>query len=96
MPYSSVNVAGRFVDGSADRRKGLFSERLMSSSTSSVIVAENNMVCLRFGHNLTYIQPTTYYLQGPIKTKKQLLAEVEGTSGHPFLYRLKLNKQSMR
>lgn len=54
MTYSSINAAGRFVDGSADRRNGLFKESLTSSSTFSVMVAENNMVCLLLGHNFTW------------------------------------------
>jgi len=51
--YSSVKVAGRFVDGSAERRKGFDRESLISSSTSSVIVAENSIVCLFLGHKRT-------------------------------------------
>lgn len=51
--YSSVNVDGRFADGSADRRKGLDKESLTSSSTSSVIVAENSIVCLLLGQRRT-------------------------------------------
>lgn len=54
MAYSSVSAAGRFVDGSADSRNGLFRESLISSSIFSVMVAENNMVCLLLGHNFTY------------------------------------------
>lgn len=53
MTHSSVNAAGRFADGSADKRNGLFRESLISSSTFSVIVAENNMVCLLLEHNFT-------------------------------------------
>ena len=52
--YSSVNAAGRFVDGSAERRTGLVKDSLTSSSTSSVIVAENNIVCLLFGQRRTW------------------------------------------
>lgn len=51
--HSSVNAAGRFAVGSADKRNGLFKESLISSSTFSVMVAENNMVCLLLEHNFT-------------------------------------------
>src|SRR5271170_2845834 len=39
--------------GSTKRRTGLFNDILTSSSTESVIVAENNMVCLPAGHDFT-------------------------------------------
>lgn len=63
--YSSVNVFGLLVAGSAERRNGLVKESLISSSTSSVMVAENNIVCLLFGQRRTFntkirtIQPNT-------------------------------------
>lgn len=39
--------------GSTKSRTGLFNDILTSSSTESVIVAENNIVCREVGHDLT-------------------------------------------
>lgn len=52
--YSSVNVAGRIADGSAERRTGLVRDISTSSSSSVVIVAENTMVCLLLGPEQTW------------------------------------------
>lgn len=52
--YSSVNVAGRIADGSAERRTALVRDISTSSSSSAVIVAENTMVCLLLGPKQTW------------------------------------------